>query len=84
MLTLSFTVSNGKTPVDVILLSAADGRRSLVNIAKKLSSAVTNLQYKYSDIMPNNIDPIIQGKCSGCIGCQDKSSCIWDWAKLIH
>ena len=53
---------NGKTRIDVILLSADDGRRSLVHTARKLSSAVTNLQLKCKDIVPASLDAILQGK----------------------
>ena len=55
---------NGKTRIDVILLSADDGRRSLVHTARKLSSAVTNLQLKCKDIVPASLDAILQGKLS--------------------
>lgn len=54
---------NGKTRIDVILLSADDGRRSLVHTARKLSSAVTNLQLKCKDIVPASLDAILQGNC---------------------
>ena len=53
---------NGKTGIDVILLSAEDGRRSLVHTARKLSSSVTNHQFKCTDIVPSNVDAILQGK----------------------
>ena len=55
---------NGITRIDVILLSADDGRRFLVHTARKLSSAVTNLQLKCNDIVPANLDAILQGKLS--------------------
>ena len=44
----------GKTRIDVILLSADDGRRSLVQTARKLSSAVSNFQLKCNDFVVSN------------------------------
>ena len=52
---------NRKTRIDIILLSADDGRESLAHTAKRLSSAVSSLQLKCNDITPTNLDAILQG-----------------------
>ncbi len=52
--------------VNVILLSADDGRPSLVRTAKSLSSAVQNSQLKCGDITPTYLDELLRGMSLIC------------------
>ncbi len=67
----------GKTAVDVILLSADDGKKSLVQTAKRLSARVREEQFKCGDITPISVDSMLQGKLPEI----SKAKCTIDLAK---
>ena len=46
---------------DVILFSMEDGRQSLVSTAMALSSEVAKKHYSCDNIVPQNVDTILQG-----------------------